>query len=298
MSQKATNTGRLQLNRGNIKKMQDVSIWTAVLGIVILSFSVARVDPYNLLTGLSYTASLIGEMYPPDFSGWHVILSLTMETIAMGVLGTLLGLLIAFPLSFLAARNTTRGPVIYFAARSVVTFFRTMPDMIFALLFIVSFGMGPVPGVLSLTFGTVGMLTKFYSEALESIDPKPVEALNATGGHGLGVIRYAVIPQVTPVFTSYTLYMLDSNIRTAVTIGIVGAGGLGVQLYMQMQQFHFRKVAAMLIVIIILVSLINRASAYLRKGRHRRDAVAGIEAGPGCGRYSRLSAWWLSYPSI
>jgi phosphonate transport system permease protein len=266
INQKTTTAGRIKPDQENIRKIQDITLWTAVICIVILSFSVTKVDPVNLFSGLSYSASLLGEMYPPDFSGWNVVLSLTMETIAMGVMGTLMGLLIAFPLSFLAARNTTTGPVAYYITRSIVSFFRTMPDMVYALIFIVSFGMGPVPGVLSLALGTVGMLTKFYSEALESIDIKPVEALNATGSHRVGVIRHAVIPQVVPVFTSYTMYMLDSNIRTAVTIGIVGAGGLGVLIYMHMQQFHFQKVAAMLILIILVVSLINRTSAYLRKG--------------------------------
>ncbi|HMK46081.1 MAG TPA: phosphonate ABC transporter, permease protein PhnE, partial [Methanocella sp.] len=179
---------------------------------------------------------------------------------------TILGVIISLPMGFLMARNTAPGTVVYHVTRFLVTFFRTAPSMVWALIFVVSFGIGAVPGILGLTISTIGMLSKFYSEAIESIDPKPVEALNATGGHGLSVIRHAIIPQVTPIFTSYTLYTLDSNIRGAVLMGLVGAGGIGGQLLIQMNRFNYQNVSTILIMIVVLVALINRTSAYLRKG--------------------------------
>ena len=266
MNEKWTINGLVQLNERNVKRIRDIGIWLFLFVIIVYSFNVSNVDPGNLISGLGFTARLIGEMYPPNLRGLQSDLSLAMITIAIGIVATIIGFFLAFPLCFLAARNTTTGPITYNVARGIVTFCRTIPDMVWALVFIVAFGLGPVPGILCLTLCTVGLLTKFYSEAVESIDPKPMEALIATGSHNLGVIRHAILPQVIPVFTSYTLYMLDSNIRGAVTVGIIGAGGIGVELYIQMEMLHFSNVATILIVIVAMVVLINRISAYLRKG--------------------------------
>lgn len=250
----------------NAKRIRDLVFLAVLTGIVLVSMSLSSVDPAALIAGISYSISLISEMYPPNFSNLPYLLSLTAETIAMGAVATVLGTIISLPLGFLAARNTTTGPLTYFISRSVVSVFRTIPDLVFGLIFVVAFGMGPLAGILAITLATVGMLGKFYSESIESIDPKPVEALQATGSHRLGVIRHAVMPQVFPMFMGYNFYMLDSNIRSALAIGIVGAGGLGIELYVQMEQFHFQKVATILIITIFLVALINRVSVYLRKG--------------------------------
>ena len=276
MDEKAI-TSRIQLDERNVKQIRNVGLWIIILLVVYYSLSISQVNFYNLFSGLGYTATLLGKMYPPDtkYADLSLWLSLSVETIAMGVVGTILGFILSFPVCFLAARNTTTGPIAYYITRSVVTFFRTFPDFVLALIFIVSFGMGPVPGILCLTLGTFGMLTKFYSEALESIDPKPVEALTATGSHKLGVIRHAVLPQVIPVFMSYTLYMVDSNIRTAMMLGIFGAGGLGIELYLHMEELHYTRVATILFMIVIMVALINRTSARMRKGIIDGDIFRG-----------------------
>ena len=258
--------GIVQLDERNVRIIRNTGIWTIVFVIIAYSMNQSKVDLVNLISGLGWMVNILGEMYPPNISGLSSYLSLSMETIAIGVLSTIIGTVLAFPVCFLAARNTTTGPVVYHIARSVVTFFRTLPEIVFALAFVIAFGMGPMPGILCLTLSTFGMLTKFYSEAVESIDPKPLEALNATGGHRLGVIRHAVLPQVIPVFISYTLYMLDENIRGAVTLGIVGAGGVGFVLYEQLEMFHYTNVATILILIVIMVALVNRMSAHVRNG--------------------------------
>ena len=234
--------------------------------MILLSFSLAQVDPISLITGLHYSVEMIEKMCPPAYFSLPYLLSLAAETIAMGTIGTVLGALIAFPLGFLSARNTSPGPVVYFVSRCFVTFFRTVPQLVYAMILVVAFGMGLIPGIAAITLATVGMLGKFFSEAVESVDPGPLEALRATGSRGIGVIRHGVIPQVSPVFMGYALFQLDSNIRDSLVIGIIGGGGLGMALYFQLNLFHFQAVAAILLVTILMIVAINRLSFYLRKG--------------------------------
>ena len=192
-------------------------------------------------------------------------MSLGAETVAMGFWGTIFGMLISLPLGFLAARNTSKNHLVYHLSRSLVTLLRSIPDVIYGFFFVTAFGLGPQAGVAALTLASVGMLGKFYSEAVESIDEKPVEALKATGSRGLSVIRHAIVPQVMPLFMGYNLYMLDHNIRVALALGVVGAGGLGVELFTQMRAFHYQKAAAILVIILVIITIIDRASASLRK---------------------------------
>jgi len=238
--------------------------WSALLVILGYSFKVSKVDLPSLIGGLSQSVALVKEMLPPNFSRWRQILSLAAETVAMGFWGTFFGMLISLPLGFLAARNTAKNPFLYRVARGLVTLLRSIPDVIYAFFFVMAFGLGPQAGVAALTLASVGLLGKFYSEAVESIDEKPVEALAATGSCGLHVIRHAVVPQVLPLFTGYNLYLLDHNIRVALALGVVGAGGLGVELFTQMRGFHYQKAAAILVIMLAIITIIDRASASLR----------------------------------
>ena len=266
MAEKMTTKNFVQLDNKNLKRIGNFGAGLIILAIVAYSFRVSQIDPLNLLNGSGYGLQLLEKMYPPNTASLPLYLSLIVTTIAMGVAATIIGVILSLPLGFMMARNTAPGTIVYYITRYTVAFFRTIPGLVWALVFVVSFGMGAVPGILGLTISTIGMLAKFYSEAIESIDPKPVEALNATGGHGLSVIRHAIFPQVTPIFTSYTLYILDSNFRGAIMMGIVGAGGIGVQLILQMNRFNYQNVSTILIIVVILVAVINRTSAHLRKG--------------------------------
>ena len=174
--------------------------WSIFLVILGLSFKVSKVDLSSLIGGLSQSLALGREMLPPDFSRWKYILSLAAETVAMGFWGTILGMVISLPLGFMAARNTAKNWLIYHLSKALVTLLRSIPDVIYAFFFVTAFGLGPEAGVAALTLATVGLLGKFYSEAVESIDEKPVEALMATGSRSLGVIRHAIVPQVLPLF--------------------------------------------------------------------------------------------------
>ncbi len=238
--------------------------WSVLLLILGFSFEISKVDIPSLIGGLSQSIALAGEMLPPNFSRWREILGLAAETVAMGFWGTLFGMILSLPLGFLAARNTSRNRFLYIISRGLVTLLRSIPDVIYAFFFVTAFGLGPQAGVAALTLASVGLLGKFYSEAVESIDVKPVEALAATGSSGLSVIRHAVIPQVLPLFMGYNLYMLDHNIRVALALGVVGAGGLGVELFMQMRGFHYQKAAAILVIMLAIITIIDRVSATLR----------------------------------
>ncbi len=238
--------------------------WSILLVILGFSFRISKVDVGSLISGLSQSVALIRDMLPPNFSRWRLFLRLTAETVAMGFWGTMLGILFSLPLGFLAARNTNGNRYLYLFSRGLITLLRSIPDVVYGFFFVTAFGLGPQAGVAALTLATVGLLGKFYSEAVESIDEKPVEALAATGGHGLGVIRHAIVPQVLPLFMGYNLYMLDHNIRVALVLGMVGAGGLGVELFTQMRAFHYQKAAAILVIMLVVITIIDRASANLR----------------------------------
>ncbi len=239
-------------------------LWSLFIIIILLSFRVSNVDIKTLVEGFPYAVFLIGEMFPPDFSRWEKILLLSIETIAMGFWGTILGMIISFPLGFLSAKNTSGG-ILYYISKGLASFLRSIPEIVYALVLVISFGFGAHVGVLALSLSTIGLLSKFYAEAIESIDKNPVEAIQATGSHGLGVIRHAVLPQVFPLFMAYNLYQLDRNIRYATVLGLVGAGGLGVELFTQMRSFDYQQAAAVIIVIFAIITIIDRVSARLRK---------------------------------
>lgn len=246
-------------------RIKEIIFWIILTTLVLFSFKTLNLNISTLISGIPYGVSLIMEMFPPDFSGWKQITLLSAETVAMAIWGTLLGILFSIPLGFLSAKNISPNTFVYVLSKSFVSLIRSIPEILYALVFVVSIGMGPAAGVMALMVGTVGLLSKFYAESLESIDPGPVEAVRATGAHKLGVIRHAIFPQVFPLFTGYNLYLLDHNIRVAMTIGIIGAGGLGIELFTQMRRFQYQNVSAILIIILLLVSIIDRLSAYLRK---------------------------------
>lgn len=237
-------------------------LWTLVFSVIFLSFYHSKFNFIELIRGISATFSILIEMYPPDFSGLRHILLLLLETLSMGIISTVIGTFISFFISLLASRNLNTTPL-YYPTRALIAFFRSVPELMYALLFVLSIGMGPTAGACALIFSTVGILSKFFSEAIESVDRGQVEAVRATGSNLVGVIRYGIFPQVSPLFIGYILYLLDHNIRVAMILGIVGAGGLGVELISQMRTFNYPKVAAILIVIYIVISLIDFICSYL-----------------------------------
>jgi phosphonate transport system permease protein len=194
------------------------------------------------------------------------------DTVIIAVLGTLLGAAGAFLLSFPAARNLGRMPAVSFAARRLGEVARAVPELVYALIFVFAFGLGPLPGVLAIAVHSAGALGKLFAEVNESVSQGPLEAVRACGGNWVQVIRFGVVPQVLPNFLSYALLRLEINVRSASVIGFVGAGGLGQELMFVIRQFVYQDVSAIVVLILATVSALDIACERVR------HAVIGQEA--------------------
>ena len=208
------------------------------------------------------------------FWGWKKWLKLLGETILISYVGTLTGAVLAFALNFFAAQNTAPAPWLRFAVRRGLEFSRTVPAIVFALIFVMAFGLGPMAGVFAIAIHSTGALGKLFSEIVENIDMKPVEGVRSTGASWLSCMRFAVLPQVTAGYASYSLLRFEINVREASVMGFVGAGGIGQELVVAIRKFYYSDVSAILITIIITVFLIDIATGWLRASLFGKEARA------------------------
>ena len=215
------------------------------------------------------------------FWGWQKWLALLGETILISYVGTLAGAILAFALNFLAAENTSPAPWLRFAVRRLMEFCRTVPDIVFALIFVIAFGLGPMAGVLAIMIHSVGALGKLYSEIVENIDMKPVEGVRSTGASWVSCMRFAVVPQVAAGFASYTLLRFEINVRGASVMGFVGAGGIGQELVVAIRKFYYSDVSAILLMIIVTVFVIDIGTGWARGRLFGKDARHDQVAAPG-----------------
>ncbi|MEA5465811.1 phosphonate ABC transporter, permease protein PhnE [Leptothoe sp. PORK10 BA2] len=246
--------------------MTPLRIFSGVVAIAILIYAGQKSDLsfVELIQGSGNMAEYISRYFPPDFTDWKFYLSDILETIGMGLWGTLMAAIVAVPLSIVAAENV--APVwLVFITRRFLDGMRAINEVVFALIFVVAVGLGPFAGVLALFVHTAGTLAKLFSEAIEAIEPGPVEGIRSTGASKLQEVIFGVIPQVIPLWTSFTLYRFEANVRAASVLGIVGAGGIGVSLYQSFRSFQYGKVAAILIILIVSVSIIDTVSAKIRQ---------------------------------
>jgi phosphonate transport system permease protein len=239
-----------------------------IAGITVLTaFGVTDVNLYALFTRASRTGRIWVRLLNPDFSLLGSGFRLLIVTIYMALMATIFAIVIAVPLSFLAARNLAQGVIghaIYTIVRVVISVTRSIDAIIWAIIFLVWVRVGAFPGVLALFVHSIAALTKLYSERLESIDPGPVEAIRAAGGNRLQVILYGIVPQIINPYLSFTLYRWDINVRMATIIGIVGGGGIGQSLYQYMKVSDYRSAGMMMLLIVITVWSIDYLSARLR----------------------------------
>jgi len=198
------------------------------------------------------------------FWGWKKWLALMGETLLMAYVGTLLGASAALVLCFLASNNITHSTWLVFATRRLLEFSRTVPEIAFALIFVVAFSLGPLPGILALAIHTTGALGKLFAEVVENVDMKPVDGVLATGGSWLHKVRFAVLPQVASNFASYALLRFEINVRGAAVLGFVGAGGIGQTLLEAIRKFYYADVSALLVLIIGTVMLIDAVTERIR----------------------------------
>jgi phosphonate transport system permease protein len=208
------------------------------------------------------------------FWGWKKWLALLGETILISYVGTLSGAILAFGLNFLAAENTSPALWLRFAVKRLMEFCRTVPDIVFALIFVIAFGLGPMAGVLAIMIHSVGALGKQFSEIVENIDMKPVEGLRSTGAGWVSCMRFAVLPQVAAGFASYTLLRFEINVRGASVMGFVGAGGIGQELVVAVRKFYYSDVSAILLLIIVTVFVIDIGTGWARGRLFGKDARA------------------------
>lgn len=242
--------------------------WLAVAAVVAvaLAWSAAHLglSLRELLKGMPWLADIVSRMLPPNWAFFDKLVEPAWETVLIALWGTLLSVVLALPVTFLAARNLSPSPVVFHAMRQVLNAARGINELIFALIFVAAVGLGPFAGVLALSVHGAGMLGKFFAEAVEEADPGPVEALRATGASALQTIVFAVLPQVVPSWIAATLYRFEVNLRASTVLGMVGAGGIGFQLYSSMRLFQYQDTAACVIVILGLVMGADYLSSRLR----------------------------------
>ncbi len=206
------------------------------------------------------------------FWGWRKWLWMLGETILISYVGTLFGAILAFSLNFLAAENTSPAPWLRFAVRRVLEFARTVPGIVFALIFVIAFGLGPMAGVLAIAIHSTGALGKLFSEIVENADMKPVEGVRSTGASWVSCMRFAMLPQVAAGYASYALLRFEINVREASVMGFVGAGGIGQELVVAIRKFYYSDVSAILLTIIVTVFVIDIGTGWMRSRLFGRDA--------------------------
>ena len=238
--------------------------WAAVCGILVWSWEGAEMRPGDLVTFAGNMAEFAAGFTDPDFRHWRLFLEEMLVTIQIAIWGTLLAVVCAVPLGILCSENVVPWWV-YQPVRRLMDACRAINEMVFAMLFVVAVGLGPFAGVLALFVHTTGILAKLFSEAVEAIDPRPVEGIRATGASPVQEVVFGIIPQVLPLWISYTLYRFESNVRSATVVGLVGAGGIGVLLWEYIRGFYYSETAAVMIFIIVTVTLLDLASQQIRR---------------------------------
>lgn len=218
----------------------------------------------KLANGLPAFFDLMGRMLPPDINVVPSLMGPMIETLEMALLGTTIPIFFALPLAFLSAINTTPHPLVSILVRTLIGALRTVPELIWAMVLVTAVGLGPFPGVIALTLHSIGGLGKFYYEAIESTDPGIMEAMEATGANRFKVILYGVMPNVLPLMMSSTLFYWEYNNRASTVLGLVGAGGIGLALTHALQDFRYTEVMTCLIMIVLILVVIDRFSAFLR----------------------------------
>lgn len=247
------------------ERLSDWLVWGGVAALLAISAKAVDLQNVPLLFQNSGNMRQLGRSFlHPEFDLWRLYVSGMWLTLQIALWGTALAVLIATPLGLLGARNVAPA-WIQQPVRRLLDLMRAVPDLVIGSIFLVAVGLGPFAGVLALMINTGGVLGKLFSEAVEAIDPGPVEGVRAVGASRLQEVVWGVIPQVAPLWTSYALYRFESNARAATVLGLIGAGGIGQLLFDSMNQFQYGQTAAIVIVIVVAVSAIDVLSQTLRQ---------------------------------
>lgn len=263
----ATETSTLhhleQYGRAWIRQSLQIAAVFAI--VLVASWYVGLLDVGILVDGLPAIVTLAGEAMPPDFTNASAWGKPLVDTLAMSVAGTAMAVMLSFPLAFLAARNTAPHPVVFHITRTLLNALRSVPELVMGIIFVAAVGFGALPGVLALGLHSVGMVGKFFAEAIEHVDEAPVEAARAAGGTPVQVLFHAVLPQVLPQFADVAIYRWEYNFRASTVMGMVGAGGIGFELMGSLRIMRYQEVSAILLVILATVTIVDGLSGVLRK---------------------------------
>lgn len=219
----------------------------------------------RLADGTGDIIDLVGEAMPPDFTNWKDWIGPLFDSLAMSVAGTAIAVFGSVPIGLLAARNTSPHPIVFFVMRGVLNFLRSVPELIMGIIFVAAVGFGVLPGVLALGLHSIGMVGKFFAESIEHVDEAPVEAVTASGASRMQIILHGVLPQVLPQMADVTIYRWEYNFRQSTVMGMVGAGGIGFELIGSLRILQYQEVAAILLVILVMVTGVDMLSSLLRR---------------------------------
>ena len=250
-------------------RLQRPSPLTFLVLVVGAAFLITSVNAVGLsferlADGMPGIARLLGRMFPPDVDRLPSVGLALLETFQMAVVGTALGVILSLPMAVLATRSLSPHPLVYGLTRALISLFRTVPDLVWALIFVIAVGLGPSAGTLAIMIDTIGFCGRFFAEAMEETDRGPREALLALGASRLGIVCSAVIPQALPSFVNTALFSLEKATRSSVVLGLVGAGGIGLELKVAMDLFQYDLAATIIIAIFLLVLLVEQLSTWLR----------------------------------
>ncbi len=239
-------------------------IWSAVvLGFLYWAWTGIDAAPLATLRDLPDSWRIVKQFFSPDWSILRPRVDATIVTVQMAVIGILVAAVVSIPIGLLAARNVANRYV-YYVVRTFLSLMRCIPELVWAIVFVVVVGLGPWAGTLAIILGTTGSFGKLFAESIEAIDPRPVDAVRATGASPAAVSRFAVIPQAFPMLFSYVLYYWESTVRHATILGLVGAGGIGVFIQADTGALRYDRLATDIVCIFVAVLIIDRVSALLR----------------------------------
>ncbi len=265
------------------RRRQSLLVLAVLAILIVIAGRFGEVDLNNLFQNISNFTSYFGRIVPKlsyanfgadvadwywNIAGW---LKLLLDTVLIAYLGTLIGASGAFMFAFFAAANLAPGNVLRWSIKRIFEFCRTVPDLVFALMFVSAFGLGPLAGILAIAIHSFGTLGKLFTEAIENIDMRPVEGVRSTGSRFIEMVRFGALPQVMSVFASYSLLRFEINVRSGSVVGMVGAGGIGQDLFVAIRKFYYTDVSAILLMIIVSVAIIDLVTERIRNRLSGRD---------------------------
>ncbi|NLG55227.1 MAG: phosphonate ABC transporter, permease protein PhnE [Rhodococcus sp.] len=270
------------LGKGEPSRFTRPSVFVSLVWLVVLAFVLhgwsqgVALYPADLIDGSARLSTFLADAFPPNIDRLGAIASSLLVTFQIALLGAIIGVILSFPLGVFAARNTSPHPLIYAVTRGFVSVCRTIPDLVWALLFVVAVGLGPEAGVLAITVDVMGLCGRFFAEAIEEIDKGVLDGLRAGGAPWWAVIVGGVLPTCLPSFIGTSLFALEGAVRSAVTVGLVGAGGIGIELSVAMSLLRYDEALTIILAIFVVVLTVERVSSALRRRVMEGDPMKGM----------------------